>query len=182
MAQNIAISGKVTNISDQPISGVNVILYNQDAKLVTYAITDIAGSYHLKFKKEDAFKLELSHIGYKMQDTLLGYYLSANENHLAIKLQDEIKELKEVIISPPDIEPDSVKFNLQKLNLQENTSLKDILKKIPNFQIDDNGSIIYKGKSIDKIMINGKETFVFQNSIALQNIEKKNDQKAQCCE
>jgi hypothetical protein len=49
--------------------------------------------------------------------------------------------------------------------------LKKLLKRNPNFNIGKDGTILYKGKNIDKILVNGKETFENQNSIALDNIK-----------
>lgn len=62
-------------------------------------------------------------------------------------------------------------MKLDKFLIKEDDELKKILTRNPNFNIGNDGTIVYKGKNIDKILVNGKETFDNQNSIALDNIK-----------
>lgn len=51
--------------------------------------------------------------------------------------------------------------------------LEDLLKKLPGVEVDSDGGITYQGESITKIMIDGKEFFLDDPSLASKNIPAK---------
>ena len=174
LAQSNQIKGFVTNENNEIINGATIVLYDLNKNIVAYSITDEKGYYLISSKIEADYFLEVSYLGYEKKTV----NLSINDTNkdmisLDIKLTEETNQLDEVVLLLKKEEKDTVNFDLQKLNLQDNDKLKEILEKLPNLQVGEDGVIIYKGNNINKILVNKKETFENQNSLALENIENR---------
>ncbi len=169
------IQGVLTNSNQQPVDGATVVIYDEAHHLIAYTTSDAKGAYYFKESSSAPSHIEVTHIGYaKYQKELPPEVLNGGTAVFDFILSENAKELDDVIIfSYANKEKDTVLLDLQKLKLHEDTNLKEILKKIPNFKLGSNGAIIYKGKSIDKILVNKKESFTQQNSIALESIENR---------
>lgn len=54
---------------------------------------------------------------------------------------------------------DTVQFNSAAYKLPEGTSVEDLVRKLPGVEIDSAGNITVNGKSVSRILVNGKEFF-----------------------
>ena len=54
---------------------------------------------------------------------------------------------------------DTAKFNSAAYRLPEGESVEDLIRKLPGVQIDSAGNITVNGKSVNRILVNGKEFF-----------------------
>jgi hypothetical protein len=171
-SQNKLLDGIVVDADDTGLQDVTVVLLDESDKIITYCFTGKDGHFRLALKNAGK-KISISYIGYKkiIEDI---HYHELNGSIIQKKyILESDTYLKEIVIKPENIEPDTVNLDLGKLHLKENDKLSEILKKNPNFKVDEEGSIIYKGKSIDRILVNGKDFFTYQNSIALDKIENR---------
>lgn len=152
----------------------NVMIYNTDeTKLITYTVTNQDGGY----------KLNIANGTYTFKVSFLGYNtLSVKKNisgnlTLDFKIKPQDDELKEVVIEGKAIDlvikDDTVRYNLKSLTTGNEATLKDILKKLPGIEIDENGKIKANGKKIDKLLIDGKEFFGDQHQLATENISSE---------
>ncbi|WP_340066464.1 carboxypeptidase-like regulatory domain-containing protein [Ascidiimonas aurantiaca] len=164
-AQNI-LQGKVTDINDDALPYVNVVAMNMESrKIITYAITNTKGEFSLEINETDQVILEFSSMGFKKKEVLV----EKNQKNLQVILEEETFRLKEVEVVAKELK-DTVDLDLEKLNLTQNSTLRDILKKNDGMEVSDNGAIMIDGKPINKILVNKKEVFINQNNIALDNI------------
>ncbi|WDF69618.1 carboxypeptidase-like regulatory domain-containing protein [Sphingobacterium oryzagri] len=172
-AQNkIQVEGIVTNKENKPIAGALITLLDDSNKILSYASSGKTGFYKIEFTLKDQISLSIHAIGYSRMEKKI------TKNDLIDKrmnfcLQEEAIPLDEVEVLVSDMEPDSVAINIDDLSLTENSNLNEILSKHPAFTVSDDGAILYRGKNIDKININGKSAFINQNKIALESIEKQ---------
>lgn len=86
----------------------------------------------------------------------------------AIPIEEAIVDMNKGFAS---IRNDTVHYNLEALNLKDNDNLKEILSRIPGFRVDDNYKITHAGQEVNKLLVNGKEAFEYQNKMALDHIE-----------
>lgn len=180
-AQGKLVKGCVYGIEKQGdapcvLSGVLVTLRSGD-DILEYAISGSDGSYVLPVVSCDTTcTIVFQLLGYK-EHLFKVSELELDVNQLSYKLDcilyQEVEVLNTVVVRPDNVEPDTIDFNLDQYNILENDNLSKILEQSPNFSIDKEGSITYKGKSINKILVNGDDFFTYQNSIALDNIEKR---------
>ena len=172
--QIVEIDGHIYDMNSVGIGGATIVLYNKDHSIVSYTTTDTLGAYFLEKNASSGYNLEISHISYERATHIITPEEGSKKKlTLDFGLADNVNELDEIILMSPNTPKDTVDLDLDKLNLFDDDNLKDILSKIPNFKVGNNGSIIYNGKAIEKILVNNKASFVNQNSIALESIEKK---------
>jgi hypothetical protein len=147
----------------------------KDSSLVTYALTDEKGGFFLKNIPRDQSVLFMifytGYQGYKRvmanigEDTVkMGpVYLSMSSNELsAITVIGE---------RPPiAIKGDTIEFNASSFHARPNSVLAGLLKKLPGVVVDLNGNITANGKSVDRILVNGKKFFGNDFQIALKNL------------
>ena len=76
---------------------------------------------------------------------------------LNLSLQPEAIVLKEVQIRPGRINTrkDTVRYDLAQFASSKDVHIKDVLKKLPGVDVDENGQVKYKGKAIDHYFVEG---------------------------
>ncbi|MDR2389933.1 MAG: carboxypeptidase-like regulatory domain-containing protein [Tannerellaceae bacterium] len=179
-AQKLVLEGIVMDEENTFLQQANIVLVNKNGKVVKYSFTDKDGSFKMDIDDKQGLTLTITHIGFKKLSIDLESKEFSNETvKMDYILTSDVSLLNEIIIKPENIEQDTIGIDIGKLNLSDNNKLGEILKKSPHFRLDDDGSITYKGKNIDKILIDGKETFNYQNSIALDKIENRMIEKLQ---
>ena len=165
------ISGVVKDTIGNNLAMANVIVKYQD-KILAYTITNEQGQFEIKVKTKDNFKVKATFLGYK--PSLISVTPKNDLRNLTLVMHELKTQLNEVIINadlPETIQKkDTILYNLSKLTDGSESTLKDIVEKLPGMEIDDNGKIKQHGKPIDKVLINGKDFFNKQHQLATENI------------
>lgn len=163
----IKIKGEVKDTSNNNVGFANIIVtsFSNPSKTISYTTCDENGNFTINALNEKEIILEISAIGYKMKSIKI----KTNQSNIKIELEDEQFKLEEVTVIAK-IYKDTVNLKTDNMNLTQNSTLRDILNKNNGFEVSKNGAIIVDGKPITKILINKKEVFVNQNSIALDNV------------
>ena len=65
---------------------------------------------------------------------------------------------------------DTVMFNSAAYKLPEGSSVEDLIRKLPGVQISSDGTITVNGKEVSQILVNGKEFFSNDKSVALTQL------------
>lgn len=116
---------------------------------------------------------------------LMGYYRLSSKIELKDKVTDlgemlmneDITMLDEVVVTAVGnqvvVKKDTVEYTASLFKTTDNDMLEDLLKKLPGVEVDSDGGITYQGESITKIMIDGKEFFLDDPSLASKNIPAK---------
>lgn len=91
-----------------------------------------------------------------------------------VVLKNKSVELKEVVIegkiAPYTIKKDTVVFDVSKYRDGSEKKVEDLIKKLPGVEVDANGSIKYKGKSIETVTLDGDNLFNSNYKIGTKNI------------
>jgi TonB-linked SusC/RagA family outer membrane protein len=85
---NITISGRVTDVADEPLVGVNII----EKGTTTGNVTDIDGKYTLSVSGRNAV-LSFSYVGYVTIETAVG-----NQSVINVKMVEDSRSLEEVVV------------------------------------------------------------------------------------
>jgi hypothetical protein len=129
-----------------------------------YSITDKQGKYSLKIcSLNDSFllsplKFTFKLIGFKETNSISRIKLGNNIlKDIVLELSEQV--LKEVIVQNKPIiqKGDTTVFTIGSFKDKTDGNLEDVLKKMPGFDIDDNGRILYNNKPIETILIEGDE-------------------------
>lgn len=116
---------------------------------------------------------------------LMGYYRLTRTVELKQSVTDlgemmmnkDVTMLDEVVVSAVGnqvvVKKDTVEYTASLFKTTDNDMLEDLLKKLPGVEVDSDGGITYQGETINKIMIDGKEFFLDDPSLASKNIPAK---------
>lgn len=116
---------------------------------------------------------------------LMGYTKATRPVELKSQVTDlgevfmkaDITMLNEVVVSAVGnqvvVKKDTVEYTATLFKTTDNDMLEDLLKKLPGVEVDSDGGITYQGETINKIMIDGKEFFLDDPSLASKNIPAK---------
>jgi hypothetical protein len=81
--------------------------------------------------------------------------------------------LDEVIVNaivPIKIKQDTVAFNTKAFKIKQDDNVEDLIKKLPGVQIGTDGTVNAQGEDVTKILVDGKEFFNNDMTIALKNL------------
>ncbi|MDR0825087.1 MAG: TonB-dependent receptor [Prevotella sp.] len=159
----------------EPLPYVTVRLLTQtDSIYVKGAATDENGKFRLSVDT-GKYIMEASFIGYKT--FLQNFNISPKEPTFSfgnINLEKDAILLKEAVVEAqtPDIvvKGDTIEYNASSYSSQESDMLQDMIKNIPGVEVDENGNITANGKSVKKILVDGKEFFGNDIPMALANL------------
>jgi hypothetical protein len=112
----------------------------------------------------------VTHIGYYDTAILCPLALSKHWT-VEIRLRIKAEVLDPVILQPPPVwkRGDTTFFKADHFKRGNETRLKDLIAALPGFTIAEDGTLSYKNKQINKILINGQDLFADKPSLLLNN-------------
>lgn len=176
IAQDLTISGTVTDAKHTPLSFVNVLLYNTESESAFEGTTtDDNGTFAFGKLSSGTYTLKFSYIGF--EEYLESMELSSNNNLGIIVLEESKVSLEETVVTAkaPTIKklPGKLIFNVENTSLSTGSTL-DLLKQTPGVVVID-GNIQIKFSS-PTIFINGKRVYLSSSEVAslLENTDAAN--------
>lgn len=165
------IQGKLIRSSSQPLAGGMLILSKADSSIVSYATTDEKGEYSLELEADTShYRLTVNNLGYISQSR----WITAQSQTQHFQMETEPTQLRQVTVKgdllPIRVNEDTTSFSVQKFADGTERVVEDILKKLPGVRVDDNGGISFKGKPIDKILLEGDEFFAKNYKMLSKNL------------
>jgi len=184
-AQDFTISGKLMDGAQNfPLESATIYAEKvSDSTLITYTISDQNGDFQLKgFSQQNSVRINISYTGYAPYSELVT--LTSRDVALGtLKLQTQSESLKTVTITgsraPITIKKDTLEFNVASFKTKKGANVEDLLKELPGVEVDDEGNITVNGKSVNKVLVNGKAFFGDDPTIATRNLTKDIIEKIQ---
>ncbi|MFV0249110.1 MAG: hypothetical protein ACK5H1_09165 [Tenacibaculum sp.] len=169
LGQNAVKGILKSKFNNQPITYANIIVSNtgNSPQPLAYGYSDEQGAFFIEIPTNASeISMNITSIGF--QEKTIVVQLPIKEA-LTIYMEQSNNQLKEVEVKAKKVK-DTLDLKIDEMNLTDDSSLRDILDKTDGLIIGDKGGISYQGKQINKILINGKEVFINQNKIALDNL------------
>lgn len=179
-AQKVIVSGVVMDGSlNEPMTGASVVLLQpKDSAQSAGISTDLEGRFKLPAVKAGNYIMRISYMGF--QTYYRNIVLPKNNKSInlgTITLQENSKIMKEAEVTARvaqvEMKADTFVFNADAYRMPEGSMLEELVKKLPGAEIDDEGNIKINGKSVSKIMVDGKEYFQNDTKMALKNLPSK---------
>lgn len=152
-AQDV-LQGRVTDAeTSRPLEAVMVSVL-RDSMTIDYTLTDTDGRYSLPWRHKGTLQVSASMLGYGRQTRDVG-----KGGRLDFALRTESIVLREVEIRPGRISSrrDTVRYNLADFITEKDTRVRDVLKRLPGIDVEENGTVTYKGKAIDHFLVEGMD-------------------------
>ena len=140
-SQTRNLTGQVLDSLNQPISYANVVAVNQTTqKIGAFAITNGEGRFKLALVPGSEYLLRISFVGYKQFERVITDW-SADESIQVILTNDEtmLDQIEVVSELPVTMQGDTLTYKTDAFTTGTERKLKDVLEKLPGFEIDDDG-------------------------------------------
>ncbi len=173
-AQNttVAISGVIIDSLKRPIPNATLIAKSYQEKVkIKYVISNSKGSYKLQLNRGVVYELSISHLGYNTLKKEVRF-LKNNANYM-IQLNTKNEPLEEVVIhykyQPIQKNKDTISYNLKAFTNGNEFKMKEVLGKLPGVKVDED-VIKIQGKTVTKLLVEGKPFFNGSAKLAIDNI------------
>jgi len=177
------IKGTVSD-SIGTVAFANVLLKDPLNRIKQFTTTNENGYYKIILKEsQDSLYLEITSITHEPKTiSLYAHNSKNNEFNIDVKLNERVTKLKEVIVektSPIITKKDTLEYNPESFKDGSERVIEDLLKKLPGIEVEKNGEIKYKGKSIKKMLLDGDDLFDANYTIGSKNINVDMIEKVQ---
>lgn len=147
-----------------------------DTVMVTYRMSDEKGSFRVPgLPPDQQLRVVITMMGFKVYRK--EFKLSPDQASLdlgVINMEQSSNLLNEVLIvaeTPPVlVRNDTLEFNASSFKTLPTSLVEDLLRKLPGVSVDQEGNIMVYGKSVQKILVDGKEFFGSDPKIATRNL------------
>lgn len=182
VAQKITVSGVVMDGSSEQKEGLPgatvVLLSPKDSSQVAGIASNLEGKFTLPSVKSGNYILRVSYVGYV--SVLKNLSLAKKEKNVdlgEIVLVEDTRMMKEAEvvakIAQMEMKADTFIYNADAFRLPEGSNLEELVKKLPGAEVDEDGTIRINGKTVSKIMVEGKDFFEGDTKIAMKNFSSK---------
>lgn len=168
------LKGKVQNTLKEPISA-NILIKNSEYKnlISEFFKTDDNGDFTVVLEENyNKIYFEITAMGYeKIADSIISPSKNRTYN-LNYILNEKITELQEIIVSQEkfEIEGDTIFFNPRSYKDGTEKKVEDLIKKLPGMEVEENGTIKYRGKNVTSVQLEGDDLFGYNYAMGTRNI------------
>ena len=172
--QSIRLSGTVKDSIGAPLELANIIAtVKSSGAIESYGITDTRGRYRLDLPKGDTYELKVSFLGLKTEIETLTVPEDGEDLTRDFVLKEDPNQLDDVELVyeiPVTVKGDTIVYNADSFTNGTERKLGDVLDKLPGVEVNDDGEIEVEGKTVSKVMVEGKDFFDGDSKLATQNI------------
>ncbi|MCQ2066663.1 MAG: outer membrane beta-barrel protein [Bacteroidaceae bacterium] len=174
---NLTVKGSLFDFgSAEALYPANVqVLALPDSTYITGASTEENGSFSITGLSAGSYVIRCSFIGYVTTEKTINLKSNSRNTDLGrITMKADAQMLKEVAVTAAvakvQMVNDTVVYNGAAFKLPEGSTLEELVRRLPGVQIGSDGDIKVNGKSVSRILVNGKEFFNNDKSVAMQNL------------
>ncbi len=133
-----------------------------------FTSTDKEGCFVIN-PKEGADSVSFRFMGYEYAS------LPITADFSCVRLRPKATQLNDVIVEAPDIyaKGDTLVFNVAKYANAKDNAIIDVIKRLPGIKVEEDGTIKYQGKPINKFYLDGNDFIGGQYGLATNNISYK---------
>ena len=154
-----------------------LVMTTDTAKMVTGGTTNEDGSFSVKNVKDGTYLVKISYIGYHnffRQITINRANNNGNHTLGTVLLVPNTIELKQAVVTAQmkevEVKEDTIIFNADAFKVPEGSVLEELIRKLPGAEVADDGTVKINGKTVKKFLVEGKEFFGNDQSMAMKNI------------
>lgn len=177
-ADKIVVTGSIVDRQEKiAIAFADVAAYTVKDSTKTLAdasLTDDRGEFELKLTPGD-YTLSIEYLGYKKRDKKITVTSAKDTMNIgSLGLKQNVEMLETAVIQADAIavqtKNDTVEYNASSFKVAEGSAVEDLLKKLPGAEVSNDGKLTVNGKEIKKILVNGKEFFSDDPSVAMKSL------------
>ena len=163
--EKFIITGRIITTDQQPLQNATVSLKDSvSGAILGYAISKADGRFSIQKENlpDGDYLLIVEHLNAGQSVRAIQLKKAAPiQSEILFILQPVAKQLKEVIIkATPDpftIRGDTIEFKAKSYKTVETKKVQDLLRNMQGFDVSSDGKIIFNGKEVDRILIEGED-------------------------
>lgn len=165
------MNGIINSSDGETLLGCNIKVSSLNSALVL-AYTNSGNSNYFTLQlnaKEDSLSITVSCTHYESNTVVIPVKAI---NKVEFVLSRKAEMLDEVIVKAPAIwkRGDTTFYKVDEFKEGDEKKLIDILKRLPDFRVMDDGTLLYKNVAVDRLMIDGEEIFADKIVMLLKTI------------
>ncbi len=164
------VSGTIVDAETrQPVNGAVVQALNRQGKAIAFASSNTDGIFKIKIS-DSTDSISIRCMGYES--------LKISKDHdfaKGVEMWPKTTQLRNVIVQAPDIyaKGDTLVFNVSRYANATDNAIIDVIKRLPGIKVEEDGTIKYQGRPINKFYIDGDDFLGGQYGLATNNISHK---------
>ena len=174
----LTVTGRVLDSeAGEPLQSCSVLLCKTDStSMVTGAISNASGNWTLKNVRPGTYVVKISYLGYHTfyRTMEVAANRTAPMNMGTILLTPSSIELKQAVVTAQlkevEVKEDTIIFNADAFKVPEGSVLEELIRKLPGAEVGDDGTVKINGKTVKKILVEGKEFFSTDKNMAMKNL------------
>ncbi|MDO6759127.1 TonB-dependent receptor [Tamlana sp. 2_MG-2023] len=171
LSAQVKFEGVVKDSVGIALELANVIAINKESqKLEAYGITTPEGRFRLSLEKNANYNIQVSYIGMKTLQLEIAATDKDITKNFIMEYDNTLDEIELVYEMPVTIKGDTIVYNTDSFTSGTERKLEDVLNKLPGVEVNDDGEIEVEGKTVGKVMIEGKDFFDGDSKLATKNI------------
>lgn len=178
-AQKGSISGILLDSTNHQnsLNYATVSVYKQgDSVLSTYKLSDTKGTFKITgLELGTSYRVVVNawlYEVYRKEFILTASQTDVDFGKLYLSPQSSILGVVEIVAERPPIivRKDTIEFNAESFKTLPTAVVEDLLKKLPGVNVGTDGSILVNGRSVSKILVDGKDFFGGEQQMATKNL------------
>lgn len=169
------LQGTVVDEEASPLAYVSAALLNPaDSTLDYFGISNAGGAFEIRNVLPGRYLLQLACIGYRTR--FIPLEVAANsEKDLGMLMMSALPVILDSVLVqseriPLQFKGDTAEYNAAAFKTQPDATVEDLLKKFPGVQVDQAGNIKAQGESVRQVLVDGKEFFSSDPTVATKNL------------
>ncbi|MBR5551092.1 MAG: TonB-dependent receptor [Muribaculaceae bacterium] len=168
------IFGRVVDSEKEPLIQASVrLLAAKDSAYIKGGATNEQGRFRINNVKSGKYILQATYVGY--EPTYKNITVGAENLRVGeIVMNESSIMLKETTVigvkTPIKVMEDTVEYNADTYKTQPNAVVEDLLKRMSGVEVSSDGKITAHGKEVTKILVDGKEFFSDDPTVASKNL------------
>ena len=135
--------------------------------------SDLEGKFSINVERGD-YLMRITYVGYLTHEAKVKITAKKTNDLGTIELKPDVVALKEAVVTaevpPVTMAEDTMVYNSAAFRVPAGSMLEELLKKYPGVEIEDDGTIKVNGKTVNRILMKGKDFFGTDKNMALKNI------------
>lgn len=176
VAQTFAVRGEVYDTESRtalPLFPVQLLA--ADSSLYAIGATDSLGRFSLAVDSAGAYKLRVTSVGFSRYEKIVSLTAAkplANVGRVGVKITDI--NLGEALVtgkaSNLTILKDTFVYSSKAMQLDPGVTLSAMISQMPGVSMDEDGNLVWQGKVVESLLVDGKRFFGGDIKTALQNL------------
>lgn len=176
-AQKYRITGRVmdSETGDPLINATVQVLKADSTGLLGGDVTNNMGGFTVKNMAAGDYVVKISYIGYHNFYHKVSVQEKQKESNVGtVMMLPSSVLLNQAVVTAkmPQVEvrEDTLIFNADAFKVPEGSVLEELIRKLPGAEVSSDGTIKINGKTVKKILVEGKEFFGSDKSMAMKNL------------